>query len=515
MKNIARLNSENKPMSLSVENSLKKLSIFFMFFVSNISYAEEVESRIALLIGNSDYPNLGHLQNPVNDVNDMSKTLESLGFKTMVGINLNKAEISEKVKTFVETIRSHKNTTSLFYYAGHGLEVDGVNFLIPVQSKLRYQEDLKSEGVSLDKIIRRLKQTESELNIIILDACRDNPLEKRPIDIQNPQQSRSYAKSEVRETAKGMFIAFGTAPGEKAADGIGRNGLFTKHILQNISTPDLPIEDVFNKVRAGVLNESNNKQMTWQNSALVGIGKFYFNPQKSSMGINNNSNNVCYNCPNMISIPSGSFVMGSSDFGLDEKPLRKVNISEFYMSDSEITFKQWNQCVLENYCKHIPNDKGWKNGNYPVVNVSWHDAKQYTEWLTKKTGKIYRLPTEAEWEYAAEVNDINCESIHFGHYDGECGNKKMPAKVKSYSKNHFGLYDMQGNVWEWVEDCKVESHHNAPTDGSARNDGDCSFRILKGASFFEGKNWQRPSVRGWSKSDYRRSNFGFRVVFQG
>ncbi len=490
---------------------IKTIVLFFIFLISTNCYSSTDEKRIALLIGNSDYPNLGTLQNPINDVVDMDAALKSLGFETMVGLNLTRDQISKKVRLFIESIRKNKNATALFYYAGHGLEVDGINYLVPVKSNLKYQEDLKSEGVSLDRLVSMLKSANSKMNIIILDACRDNPLGKRPVT--SSQKPRSIGKSEVREKAEGLFIAFGTAPGRKAADGIGRNGLFTKHVLKTITLPNLSIDEVFNQVRAGVLEESQNKQMTWQNSALIGTGKFYFNDQNTPVRQTSTTNQVCKNCPEMVLIPKGGFTMGSNSHAPDEQPQHLVSIKSFYMSETEVTFKQWNQCVSENFCEHTPDDKGWNNNNLPVVNVSWNDAKQYTNWLSSKTGQNYRLPSESEWEYAADQIEVKCTNIYFGQYNGDCGYKKRPTSVKSYEKNAFGLYEMQGNVWEWVEDCKVENHVGAPDDGSARLDGDCSFRILKGASYFEGLNWQRPSVRGWNTIDSRKSNFGFRVVY--
>ena len=244
------------------------LALMLLCF-SQLSQAN-VERRIALVIGNSAYsPNMGSLPNPVNDAQDMSQVLQELGFEVISGINLNKKEMSEKVRLFDQRLQDgdKDNTIGLFYYAGHGLEVEGSNYLVPVDAVMDYQEDARDEGVPLNRITSRMNYANNRMNIVILDACRNNPLPKR-------NRSAAGGWGAFNDVASGMFIAYGTSPGRKAADGTGRNGLFTKHILKNIKAEGKTLEQVFKYTRSGVLDESGGQQLTWSNNATT--GDFYF-----------------------------------------------------------------------------------------------------------------------------------------------------------------------------------------------------------------------------------------------
>ena len=184
----------------------------------------------------------------------------------------------------------------------------------------------------------------------------------------------------------------------------------------------------------------------------------------------------------MVVVPAGSFMMGSSERELgrdsDEGPQHKVTIAEpFAVGKYEVTFDEWEACVASGGCdSYKPKDQGWGRGPRPVINVSWNDAIAYVEWLSAKVGKPYRLPSEAEWEYAARAgtttrywwgDEITIENANYGRNVGKT------TDVGSYPPNRWGLYDMQGNVWEWTEDCYHDSYKVAPEDGSAWMNGDC------------------------------------------
>ncbi|MBL4661910.1 MAG: SUMF1/EgtB/PvdO family nonheme iron enzyme [Alcanivoracaceae bacterium] len=233
------------------------------------------ETRIALVIGNGNYSDMSTLSNATNDAQDMKAALKKLGFEVISGINLNKKNMNAKIREFDLKLRSgnSKDTIGLFYYAGHGLEVDGKNYLVPTDAQMDYQEDAQTEGIQLNRVLNRMNYSNSRMKIVILDACRNNPLPKQ-------NRSANTGWSALNNVANGMFIAYGTAPGRLASDnsGNGRNGLFTKHILRNINTRGKTIGQIFNATRAGVLRDSQGKQTTWQNSAIT--GDFYFVPQQ-------------------------------------------------------------------------------------------------------------------------------------------------------------------------------------------------------------------------------------------
>jgi formylglycine-generating enzyme required for sulfatase activity len=233
----------------------------------------------------------------------------------------------------------------------------------------------------------------------------------------------------------------------------------------------------------------------------------------------------CSKCPVMMVVPAGNFFMGSpaSEPGRDrdEGPQHVVTIAaQFAVGQHELTFDQWDACVADGGCNaYKPSDEGWEGGRHPVINVSWDDANAYVTWLAKKTGKPYRLLSEAEYEYASRAgsmtaypwgdaigkNNANCNGC------GSQWDNKQTAPVGSFAANGFGLYDMVGNVWEWTQDCYHDSYDGAPMDGSAWSKGDCSRRVLRGGSWDTYPRFIRSADRDGLNTDLRNSDFGFRV----
>ena len=229
-------------------------------------------------------------------------------------------------------------------------------------------------------------------------------------------------------------------------------------------------------------------------------------------------------CPAMIVIPSGKFVMGSpeneSDRNASEGPQHEVTITKpFAVSKFEVTFEEWDACVAAAACPRVPDV--WGRGRMPAINVSWVDAKQYVGWLSQLTGKEYRFLTEAEWEYAARAGANTRYSwgddlgMGNANCDG-CGSQwdlQQTAPVGSFRPNRLGLYDMHGNVWEWVEDSWHENYNLAPTDGSAwLRGGDPSFRVVRGGSWRNESELVRAAVRVRRNANVRFDTLGIRVA---
>jgi formylglycine-generating enzyme required for sulfatase activity len=227
-------------------------------------------------------------------------------------------------------------------------------------------------------------------------------------------------------------------------------------------------------------------------------------------------------CPVMTVIPSGKFIMGSPENELDrnvsEGPLHEVTIAKpFAVSKLEVTFEEWDACVAAAACPRVPDV--WGRGRMPAINVSW--VKQYVGWLSHLTGKEYRFLTEAEWEYAARATANTRYSwgddlgMGNANCDG-CGSQwdlQQSAPVGSFRPNRWGLYDMHGNVWEWVEDSWHENYNVAPTDGSAwLQDGDPSFRVVRGGSWRNESELVRAAVRFSRNANVRFDTLGFRVA---
>lgn len=229
------------------------------------------EKRYALVIGNSNYPkNIGVLKNPVNDATDFAKELQNSNFEVQLLTNATYGQIRAAMLRFKEKVDAGERdkTVSLFYYAGHGLQRDDENYLVPIDASIEYEDDIARYCFPVQRmVLSNMERSNSRMNIVILDACRNNPF---------PVLTRSLGEDGLGEMkrARGSFIAYATAPGSVASDGTGRNGLYTQELLKAVRKPALTIEQVFKEVRQSVLRLSSNKQNTWDSSNIV--GEFYF-----------------------------------------------------------------------------------------------------------------------------------------------------------------------------------------------------------------------------------------------
>ena len=222
------------------------------------------ENKIALVIGNSDYA-VGPLLNPVNDVRAMAKTLEKTGFKVIKRENASQQDMVQAIADFGDALQK-SGGVGLFYYAGHGLQIKGRNFLVPINAQIKREEDASYMAVDASLVTDKMEGAKNRLNIVILDACRNNPFAKS-------SRSSSGGLAQM-EAPVGTLVAFSTAPGSVASDGDGQNGLYTQHLLANIEVPGLRIEEVFKKVRLGVRLDSEGQQIPWENTSLEGEFSF-------------------------------------------------------------------------------------------------------------------------------------------------------------------------------------------------------------------------------------------------
>ena len=227
--------------------------------------------------------------------------------------------------------------------------------------------------------------------------------------------------------------------------------------------------------------------------------------------------------PEMVPIPGGKYQQGDVE-GLGESwrnPVREVTIQPVAMGKHEVTFEEYDRFAIATN-RRLPEDQGWGRGQRPVINVTWENARDYAKWLSEETGEFYRLPTESEWEYAARSGDKQdawagtSEESQLGDYAVYVTNSgNRTAEVGSKAANGFGLKDLSGNVWEWVEDCLHGTYDGAPPDGSAwleTNEGDCSLRVIRGGSWFNSSSYLRASNRSRDTIDFRNDSLGFRLV---
>jgi len=240
----------------------------------------------------------------------------------------------------------------------------------------------------------------------------------------------------------------------------------------------------------------------------------------------------CNDCPEMVVVPAGSFTMGSPETqpvrSKDEGPQHLVTFDRaFSVGKFAVTFDEWDACEADGGCNaYRPDDRGWGRGRRPVINVSWDDANAYVVWLSRKTGKTYRLLSEAEREYVTRAGSITPfwwgatispqQANYNGNYaygDSPTGeNRARTLPVDSFQSNPWGLYQVHGNVNEWTQDCWHDDYVGAPSDGSAWTAGDCEFRVSRGGSWYSFPALLRAARRNRDFTDLRSFIVGFRVA---
>ena len=304
-----------------------------------------------------------------------------------------------------------------------------------------------------------------------------------------------------------------TVPGSTSVGGSSGSG-------EAVSGVDVRLEQCARRVEAGRSAEAVKcyadvlKETHGDKGALAGLE-----------GLAGTKFRDCAECPELVVVASGSFEMGSpsgeAGRGGDEGPVHRVTFERpLAVGVYEVTFGEWEACVSGGGCGgYRPDDEGWGRGPRPVVNVSWDDAQAYVGWLSEKTGQAYRLLSESEWEYVARAgtrtrywwgdeigrNRANCRGC------GSRWDNQKTAPVGSFLVNGFGLHDMHGNVWEWVEDCYVDGYAGAPVDGSAW-EWNCDGRVLRGGSCFDRPGGLRSADRNWVSTGSRNGGYGFRIA---
>ncbi len=221
------------------------------------------ERRTALVVGNGAYES-APLANPANDAADMAEALEKCGFAVMKHINVSRKQMRAAIREFGEEI--NRGAVGLFYFAGHGIQVDGENYMVPVGAEVHSEAEVEDECLRVSSVLRQMESAGNRLNIVILDACRNNPFGRR-------FRSGQVGLSKM-DAPTGSILAYATAPGSVAADGTDRNGLYTAMLLKHLNTPGLEIGRLFRKVRIDVVNASGKRQTPWESSSLM--GDFYF-----------------------------------------------------------------------------------------------------------------------------------------------------------------------------------------------------------------------------------------------
>jgi len=498
-----------------VNNKAKKIICIFLIILPQLIFANITEKRLALIIGNSDYKS-APLSNPLNDAMAMEVALKNCNFEVILYLNVNQKEMYSAVRDFGDRLRN--KDIGLFYYAGHALQVKGKNYLIPIKADVMREDEVRFQCVEASIVISKMETANNNLNIIILDACRNNPF--------RGFRSNSNGLAEMRAPA-GTIIQYSTAAGSVAIDydsALGKNGLYTSILLNYIQTPELEINMLFRKVRKEVYNSSKGKQIPWESNSLMTKEFFFKQPLNPNLKQFHNSKKTLHNQFGMsfVHIPAGSFIMGSStnEKGRDEDENQHevVFIRDFYMQTTEVTQEQWKSIMVNNPSAFV--DCGLK---CPVEQVSWYEVQTFIQILNKMDNVWqYRLPTEAEWEYSARANtktrffwgdQADCSKSNYGNgFSDECKSTNIGKTkiVSSYNPNKWGLYDMHGNVSEWCQDWYGVYPNFKTTNPSENFVGEVV--VIRGGDYMSHSSNIRSASRSWASPDNDFDTLGFRLV---
>jgi formylglycine-generating enzyme required for sulfatase activity len=491
--------------------------------------AAPAERRVALVIGNAAYQYTTSLKNPVNDAQDMARVLQDLQFEVMLKTNATLETMRDAVFTFGERLKG--GGVGVLYYSGHGMQVKGENYLIPVDANMVREDDIKYKTLNARDIVEKMDEAKTHLNLVFLDACRNNPF---------PRSVRAVSRGLASMNAPtGTLLVLATNPDNVAQDGTGRNGTYTKHLLRYITQPGLEVGMLLRRVRTAVREETGGQQVPWENGSIE--GEFYFNgmsgmppatplasspPTSSPSGGTQVAVGVYPQAPaapktqrnslgmEFVLIPAGTFQMGANDSDAynDEQPVHTVRLTQlFYLGKYEVTQGQW-QAVMGGNPSEFKGDP-----NRPVENVSWDDVQEFIRRLNSREGGVaYRLPTDAEWEYAARAGTTTRWSFgddasqlgRYAWYGGNAGGHTHP--VGQLPPNPWGLYDMHGNVNEWVQDGKRDYTSGTAVDPAGPSSG--SGRVNRGGSWGDGARFCRSPYRGSNMYGYGRADQGFRLL---
>jgi formylglycine-generating enzyme required for sulfatase activity len=584
-----------------------RLSVCTLFQITVLALALVIprpalaENRVALVIGNGAYQNVKRLPNPPNDANDVAAALRRLGFEIILATDLDENGMVDAIIRLARAARTAD--VALFYYSGHALQFNGINYLVPVDAKLTDEMDLR-RMVRIDEIVSDLL-TAKNLRILILDSCRSNPFaEQLSRSIETTKATPLHRGLAKIDAPQGMIVAYATQAGQTAEDGEGGNSPYTTAFLTHIEEQD-EIANIFREVSEEVYETTKHSQLPelslsltgrfylrgkvtptlsaskpndacaaaadhWHSAEAIGTidalqdhltrfptcefavlaqvkidtlrkqscGEFVIAASLSSRAPcpltqagerslkPKDEFKECDKCPEMVVVPAGRLTMGSLKDELarssDEGPQHLVTIARpFAVGKYHVTVNQFaafvdetgyrgtSDCVVD--FKQTASD--------PAVCVGWDDARAYVRWLAKKTGKGYRLLSEAEWEYAARAgttmryffgNDDE-DMCRYGNAAGKCDGYDYTSPAGSFLPNDFGLYDMHGNAWQWVEDCYHDSYIGAPSDGSAWSCANCSIHVLRGGSWYYDRRYLRSAIRNKNSANVRNDNYGFRL----
>jgi len=428
-------------------------------------------SRVALVIGVQSYTSVAPLKNSLNDARDLSAALKKKGFHVIESFDpKSKKEMQDVIRKYYELVQTNPSIEGLFYYSGHAMQVDGVNYLMPANSSPALKADLDDQCLRMDYLLDVFAQAGNALNIIIMDACRNNPF-------RGFSRSSDQGLSQVYPP-KGSYLVYATSPGSVASDGDGRNGLFTSKLLKYMKEPELNLEQMFKLVAREVQQDSDDRQLPWINSSYT--GDFYFNKVNTIIATEtkkpNNIQPSALKAETRNASPSSSLAFKSALINQKEWMSENLNVSQYSNGDeipqvqnadewSKLTSGAW--CYYENKTENGASYGrlyNWYAINDPrgLAPDGWH------------------IPTDEEWLQlttflsSAQGNKLKSNSGWFGNGNGEnsVGFNGLPSGFR-YNTGPFSL--LGKNVYWWT---KTENNSQTAKARTVSFKGDNIAQIL-------------------------------------
>ena len=512
--------------------------------------------RLALLISNEVEPD-GSGRSP--SFKSIADRLGLLGFSVTSIENAGRERMEEAIRAFAGRIKP--GSTALFLFRGAMLRLGQKNFLMPYDAKGSSEDDAREAGIELNAIESDLSQKGAGIKIFIVDAARSDAVAQRfGVTASGP------AALELHDGTLAILNAGqNRRPGSDY--GAGEDDLFLSELLKQTGAPGVTLEQAFARTRIAVAKATGGRQVPSVSSSLLSDFSFASGdaparppvappqpadkpaappataetvpsaPSSSASGPSSPDRPAtppaeppgkpqpgeifrdCDTCPELVVVPAGEFTMGGSETEF-EKPAHRVAIAKpFAIGRYEVTFAEWEACVAAKACKGDVDDHGFGRGRQPVIDVSWDEAQAFVKWLSATTRQAYRLPSEAEWEYAARAGSRS--AFPWGAAAGtgranclDCGPDagRATSAVGAFRPNAFGLFDTSGNAAEWVEDCWNAGYKGAPATGAAWTSGQCQLRVLRGGAFGTKAAAARSAARFRYDRDVRYYTNGFRVA---
>lgn len=576
-----------------------------LFAVIHLAIPTSAQLRKALVVGNAKYGGKNTLNNAINDALKINDGLIRCQFETVCKTDQDKDHL-QKIIDSVYQPGPPNEYVAVFYYAGHSVQVAGRQYILPVGEKIRNETEIKDRALPLDNIVNAMKRSGSKINIVLVDACRNNPFAEFAGDQEAGRLTFSSNPGD-------LFIGFSTSPGQVAADGAKENSFFSEALAKYMNEPGLELAELFRKIIEDVTQKEsaqipyyvstlsqpfsfsvndpvgdirnqvpgkvafrfnstascdlfldgmnigrgvgfmqwlsygkhtiravsiefkhivyrdtivlNKSDETFEQTIVLPIADLIIAEYKNRLDSVLGSNKIFYGSSelslklaelkcNMIFLRGDdNYKMGSNSGNHDEQPVHSVKLNDFYMSKVEVTQQLWKTVMGS-----VPELQSLDCPDCPVTNVSWDDANEFITRLNETSGEQYRLPTEAEWEFAARggiFSDRNpyAEESMIDKYGWYVGNARgRPHAVGGLAANKKGLFDMCGNVAEWCSDWYETFYYRNSAVLNPTGPGSGSQKVVRGGSWDDDARFCRTFQRNKFPVKTRTRTIGFRLA---